>query len=49
MRLDDFFRGVFIGMVVLIVVGLAYIYFAHESVRFEPDDAAQSVSNAPGP
>jgi hypothetical protein len=48
-RRNDFLAGVFIGMLVLIVAGLALVYSQRQPLQWEPDDAASSVSEAGSP
>jgi hypothetical protein len=45
----DFVGGVLLGASFLLVGAVVFMYFANDDLRFEPDDAASSVSNAPGP
>ena len=45
----DFVGGVLLGATILLVGAVAFMHFANHELRFEPDNAASSVSNAPAP
>lgn len=45
----DFVGGVLLGATILLIGAVALMYFANQELRFEPDNAASSVANAPGP
>jgi hypothetical protein len=46
--LNDFLAGLVVATAMLVAVGLGFVYFVNQGLRFEPHDAASSVSNAPG-
>ncbi len=48
-NLRESWRDAVLGITVRIVAFAAFAYFLHEALRYEPNDAAYSVSNAPGP
>jgi len=46
----DFVGGVLLlGASILLVGAVVYMHFASDELRWEPGNAASSVSNAPGP